>query len=74
MPTCSSSAKRRGEADASTSFGLNALGCARVERGARDGGGSALAFFGSGLACCSALAGSARFSPSLLLKAVSDPT
>src|SRR6185437_11693521 len=74
MPTCSSSAKRRGDADASTSFGLNALGCARGERGARDGGGSALAFFGSGLACGSALAVSARFSPSLLLKAVSDPT
>jgi hypothetical protein len=75
MPACSSSAKRRGEADASTSFGRNALGAAPVRR-ARDGagGGSPLAFFGSGPGARSALAGSARKNLSLLLKPVSDPT
>src|SRR5262245_42292470 len=73
MPTCSNRASLRGDADASTSFGLNALGCARVVRAARDGGGRGFALGASPLAC-SVLAGNARFSPSLLLKPVSDPT
>ena len=50
MPTCSSKARRRGEAEASTSFGRNTLGAALVRR-ARCASGSARALLGAGLTC-----------------------
>src|SRR5262245_22544747 len=73
MPACSSRASRRGEAEASTSFGRSVLGLAR----ARTARGAALA--GSGAPCgafgtCPDLAKGDRHGQSLLLKPVSDPT
>src|SRR5689334_4159507 len=78
MPTCSSRAKRRGEAEASTSFGLRLDGVARV-RGTRGSAAPAvkpaadLARGGSGFAGRSALTRPARSDLSLF-KAISDPS
>src|ERR1044072_7222348 len=78
IPTCSSSPKRRGEAEARTSFGLKLEGAARG-RGARGSGSDAvpatpdLARDGSDFAGRSALTNPARSDLSLF-KAVSDPS
>jgi hypothetical protein len=49
MPACSSRASRRGEAEASTSFGLSVLGFARARTARDTAGGAARA--GRGAPC-----------------------
>jgi hypothetical protein len=71
MPACSKSWSLRGEAEASTSFGLKALRVARARCGGGAGGASFRCSGSTGFGLGSTV--SARFSLSLF-KAVSDPT
>src|SRR5262245_48796123 len=77
MPACSSSARRRGEAEASTSFGLRLEGAARV-RGARGSGLGAVVGADLARGCSGFRARSTRAKPERsdlsLFKAVSDPS
>src|SRR5262245_33947044 len=77
MPACSSSASRRGEAEASTSFGRSVLGVVRARTAREIAGGAARAGRGApcGTVCaCRGCATGDRHGQSLLLKPVSDPT